>query len=292
MGEAHFQGWIGRHAPRIEDAVLLRGAGTFLDDIELAGAAEAAFLRSPRAHGLVRRINLDHARVLPGVHAVFTYDDLRPLLVSDRMPLALKVAGIQFDVDPPVLARDEVCYVGEPIALVVATSRRIAEDAIALIELEIEPLPAVVDPVAGLEPGAPKARLDCPDNLVAKTGIEYGDVDEAFARAEHMIMERFRLSKGGGHSIEARGVLARFDSLEDRLTVWDSTQMPHRARAILVAALGLAEHQIRVVAPDVGGGFGPKAVFHPEELAIPAAAMLLRRPAARPRSPGSAATSS
>jgi len=278
MGEAHFQGWIGRHAPRIEDAVLLRGAGTFLDDIELAGAAEAAFLRSPRAHGLVRRINLDHARVLPGVHAVFTYDDLRPLLVSDRMPLALKVAGIQFDVDPPVLARDEVCYVGEPIALVVATSRRIAEDAIALIELEIEPLPAVVDPVAGLEPGAPKARLDCPDNLVAKTGIEYGDVDEAFARAEHMIMERFRLSKGGGHSIEARGVLARFDSLEDRLTVWDSTQMPHRARAILVAALGLAEHQIRVVAPDVGGGFGPKAVFHPEELAIPAAAMLLRRP--------------
>jgi carbon-monoxide dehydrogenase large subunit len=181
-------------------------------------------------------------------------------------------------IDPDVLAVEEVCYVGEPIALVVASSRRIAEDALALIELEIEPLPAVVDPVAGLEPHSPPARLGLPDNLVARTGIDYGDADRAIASAPHVIRDEFRLSKGGGHSLEARGVLASFDEIEQRLTVWDSTQMPHRAKSILVDALSLSESQVRVVTPDVGGGFGPKAVFHPEELAIPAAALLLKRP--------------
>ena len=277
-GEESHTGWIGRRVPRVEDASLLCGRGTFLDDIALPDTLEAVFLRSPLAHGLVRHLDVAAARALPGVHAVLTCADLRPLLVSDRIPLAMPAAGIRFDVDPPVLAHDEVCYVGEPIALVIASSRRIGEDAVGLIELGVDPLPAVVDPVAGLEPNAPKARLDCPDNLVAKTAIDYGDVDQAFASAAHLIEERFRISKGGGHSMETRGILARYDALEDRLTVWDSTQMPHRVRAILVAALGLKEHQVRVVTPDVGGGFGPKAVFHPEELAIPAAAMLLKRP--------------
>lgn len=278
MEKAGREGWIGRAALRVEDDALLRGAGRFLDDIACGDLLEAAFLRSPRAHGRIRRLELDAARHTEGVHAVLTYQDLRPLLTSDRIPLALPAGGIRFDVDPFVLAHDEVCYVGEPIALVVATSRRIAEDALALIELEIEPLPAVVDPVDGLEPDAPKARLDCPCNLVARTGIDYGDAHQAFAGAPHVIAERFRLSKGGGQSIEPRGVLARHDDIESRLTVWDSTQMPHRARAILVAALGLSESRIRVVTPDVGGGFGPKGVFHPEELAIPAAALLLKRP--------------
>ncbi len=270
--------WIGRHAARIEDNALLRGAGTFLDDIVVPDLLEAAFLRSPVAHGRIRDVNAETARRVEGVQAVLTYRDLRPLLTSDRIPMALPAAGIRFDVDPYVLADEEVCYVGEPIAVVVATSRRIAEDAIALIEVEIESLPAVVDAVDGLDAGAPKARLDCPDNLVARTGIDYGDTDQAFAGAAYVIGERFRLSKGGGHSIEPRGVLARHDDIEDRLTVWDSTQMPHRARALLVACLGLSEHQVRVVTPDVGGGFGPKAVFHPEELAIPAVALLLKRP--------------
>ncbi len=271
-------GWIGKNVARVEDAVLLRGGATFIDDISIDGAGEAAFLRSPVAHGLIRRLDLAAARALPGVFAVYAYADLRPSLTSDRIPLALPAAGIRFHVDPPVLAIEEVCYVGEPIAVVVATSRRVAEDALALIELDIESLPAVVDPVDGLKERAPKARLDCPDNFVAKTGIDYGDIERAFASAAHVVRERFRMSKGGGHSLETRGVIARYDKIEDRLTVWDSTQMPHRSRAVLVTTLGLAEHQVRVVAPDVGGGFGPKAVFHPEELAIPAAALLLGRP--------------
>ena len=272
------QGWIGRHAARVEDAALLRGRAAFLDDIVMADMAEAAFLRSPVAHGRVTTLRLDAARALPGVVAVLAYDDLRPLMTSDRMPLALPAGGLKFDVDPFVLARDEVCYVGEPIALIVAETRGIAEDAIALIDVEIDPLPAVTDPVEGLKSGSPLTRLDCPDNLVARTGIDYGDGDAAFACAAHVIEETFRLSKGGGHSMETRGVIASYDALEDRLMVWDSTQMPHRARTILVAALGLSEHQVRVATPDVGGGFGPKAVFHPEELAIPIAALLLRRP--------------
>ena len=269
---------IGARTPRVEDARLLRGGGRFLDDIVVPGALEAVFFRSPVAHGLIRKIDVAAARALPDVRAVLTYDDLRPLLTSDRIPLALPAAGIRFNVDPFVLARTEVCYAGEPIALIVATSRRVAEDAAGLIEIDIEPLPAVGDPVAGLDPGSPKARLDCPDNFVAKTGVDYGDIDHAFAAAAHVLRERFRLGKGGGFSIEPRGVVARYDPLEDRLTVWDSTQMPHRARAVLATCLGLSEQQTRVVAPDVGGGFGPKAVFHPEELAIPAAAMLLKQP--------------
>jgi carbon-monoxide dehydrogenase large subunit len=268
---------IGRRIPRIEDPALLRGQACFVDDIELPGLLHAAFLRSPLAHARIRRIDAAGARAAPGVRAVLTYAELRPLLTADRMPLALPSAAIRFDVDPPCLAAGEVCHVGEPIALVVAASRALAEDAARLIEVEYEPLPVVLDPRAGLAPGAPKARLDCPDNLVARHVIDYGEVDAAFAAAAHTVAECFRLNKGGGHSIETRGVVAQFDPRE-HLTVWDGTQMPHRAKAILVTALGLAEHQVRAVAPEVGGGFGPKAVFHAEELAVPAAAMLLDAP--------------
>jgi carbon-monoxide dehydrogenase large subunit len=270
--------WIGRSVPRIEDARLLRGAGRFVDDITFPDLLHAAFLRSPIAHARLKRVDATKARALPGVRSVFTYDDLRPVLTCDRIPLALPSAAIRFDVDPTCLARDELCYVGEPIAIVVAESRSLAEDAVNAIELDFEPLPAVTDPRAGLETGAPKTRLDCPDNLVAHQVVKYGDIDGAFTNAAVRVSEHFRLHKGGGHSIEPRGLIARFDPVEGLLTLWDSTQMPHRAKAILVATLGLPENQIRVIAPDVGGGFGPKAVFHPEELAVPAAALLLGSP--------------
>jgi carbon-monoxide dehydrogenase large subunit len=271
-------GFLGRSVLRLEDHKLLRGAARFVDDVALPGVLHAAFVRSPVAHGRVMRIEAAAARAVDGVRAVLTYADLRSLMTCDRIPLALPSAAIRFDVDPVCLADGEVCHVGEPIVLVVAESRRIAEDAARLVEIDIEPLPAVVDPFVAVAPGAPRTRLDCPDNLVARAAIDYGDVDKAFAGAAHCIAERFHLHKGGGHSIEARGVMARFDPAEQTLTVWDGTQMPHRAKGVLVAALGLADHQVRVIAPDVGGGFGPKAVFHPEELAVPAAAMLVGQP--------------
>jgi carbon-monoxide dehydrogenase large subunit len=268
--------FMGRSVPRLEDAKLLRGAGRFTDDIALPGLLHAAFVRSPIAHGRLRGIDAARARALPGVRAVLTYTDLRPLLTCDRIPLALPVGAIRHHVDPTCLARNEVCWVGEPVAMVVAQTRQIAEDAAALIDLDIEALPAVFDLCAGLAPGAPKARLDCPDNLLAHWVVRYGDVERAFAGAAHRLSEHFRIHKGGGHSLEARGVVARHD--DDMLTVWDSTQMPHKTKRVLVEALGLAEHQVRLIAPDVGGGFGPKNPFYPEELAVPAAALLLGCP--------------
>ena len=269
---------LGRSVPRLEDAKLLRGAGRFVDDLDLPGLLHATFVRSPIAHGRIRRVEAAKARALPGVQSILTHAELRPVLACDRIPLALPLPAIRFHVDPYALARDEVCYVGEPIALVVAESRRIAEDAAALVALELEPLPAVVDPRAGLERGAPRARLDCPDNLVAHWVVQYGDVETAFAAAAHRVSEHFRLHKGGGHSLETRAVLARYDAGDDMLTVWDSTQMPHKSKRVLVEALGLTEERVRVIAPDVGGGFGPKNPFYPEELAIPAAALALGRP--------------
>jgi carbon-monoxide dehydrogenase large subunit len=267
-----------RSPKRVEDARLLKGAGRFVDDIALPGLLHACFLRSPVAHARLNAIDVAAARALPGVRAVFTFRDLRPLMRFDRIPLALPIAAIRHHVDPTYLADRELCYVGEPVALIVAESRAIAEDAAALIALDYEALPPVLDPCAGLEPDAPKARLDCPDNLVAAWALSYGDANGAFANAAHRFAQRFNIHKGGGHAIETRAVLARFDEFENLLTVWDGTQMPHKAKRVIVDALGLAESQVRVIPPNVGGGFGPKNPFYPEELVVPAAAMLLKAP--------------
>ena len=269
---------IGARMRRVEDEAFLRGRGRFVDDIPMPGMLHAAFLRSPHAHARLNRINTSRARNYPGVQGVFTFNDIRPHLPHDHIPLALPSAAIRFDAAPLPLARDELTYVGEPIAVVLATNRAMAEDAVRLIEIDATPLPAVVDSVTGLAPGAPRARLDCPDNLVARHLLSYGDIETAFAQAAVKIPLRFHLHKGLGGSIETRAVLARFDPAENVLTVWDGTQMPHRARTILAAALGLSESELRLIAPDVGGGFGPKAVFHPEELVIPLVARLLQQP--------------
>ena len=189
-------GLMGRSVPRLEDAKLLRGAGRFVDDIDLPDVLHATFVRSPVAHGLLQRVDANKARAMPGIRAVLTYADLRPVLACDRIPLALPVPALRFHVDPCVLARQEVCYVGEPVALVVADSRQQAEDAAALVELDVRPLPAVLEPRAGLEPGAPRARLDCPDNLVAHWVVEYGDVERAFAGADAPDVRAFSHPQG------------------------------------------------------------------------------------------------
>ena len=269
---------LARPALRVEDGALLRGRGRFVDDIAMPGLLHASFVRSPVAHARLNGIDASAARALPGVHAVFTYRDLRPLIGADRIPLALPVAAIRHHVDPSWLAEKEMCFVGEPVAVVVAESRALAEDAANLVVLEYEELPAVTDPVAALAAGAPKARLDCADNLLAQWALKYGDAERAFARAAHRIAQRFRIHKGGGHAIETRAVLARFDATEELLTVWDGTQMPHKAKRVIVDTLGFAESQVRVIAPHVGGGFGPKNPFYPEELVVPAAALLLGAP--------------
>jgi aerobic carbon-monoxide dehydrogenase large subunit len=263
---------------RLEDAALLQGKSRFVDDIKLPGLLHAAFLRSSHAHARIKTIYTQDARKISGVKAVLTYAELRPLLTRDRIALALPSAYRRFHLDPYVLVKDEATYVGEPIALVVADSRRTAEDAASRIVLDAEPLPAVADLRRALDAEAPRARLECSDNLVAHTSVRYGDAGAAFMQAAHTFSDNFRVHKGGGHSIEGRGVVARFDAADETLTVWNSTQMPHRCKTVLVDMLGLPEHQVRVIVPDVGGGFGPKAVFHPEELAVAAAALWLKTP--------------
>lgn len=269
---------LGQSSARLEHAALIRGQGRYIDDIKYDGQLHAVFLRSPMAHGRIIEVDASAARDMPGVHAVYFYEDLRPLLSADRIPMAMPSKALRFDVDPHVLSHGEVHHVGEPIAIILADTRHIAEDATAQIFIDIEPLPAVVDPRKGLQADAPRARTDCPDNLVAHMVAGYGDTDAAFAQAAHVVSERFHLHKGGGHSLEPRGVAASWDAGARHLTVWDSTQMPHRAKRLLCLSLGLAEDQVRVIAPDVGGGFGPKFVFHPEELAVAAACMQAGRP--------------
>ncbi|HEY6863613.1 MAG TPA: xanthine dehydrogenase family protein molybdopterin-binding subunit, partial [Burkholderiales bacterium] len=173
---------------------------------------------------------------------------------------------------------DEVVHVGEPVAIVVADDRYLAEDGANLVEVDYEPLPAVADCQAALAEGAPKAHRASPHNLLAEFKMGYGDADAAFARAPHVFRESLRQHRGGSHSIECRGCVASHDAIEDRLTLWSSTQMPHQALRQLCDLLGRDENRVRVVTPDVGGGFGPKLVFYPEDAATALAAILVGRP--------------
>ena len=261
---------------RVEDDLLLKGNGEFVDDINLDNVLHAFFVRSTVAHAKLINIKTNEAKQLPGVHGVYLFNDLLGVIKKKRMAQAISSSMLKFDVDPEWLAHDEVCYVGEPIAVVIADTRSCAEDAAQEIMVEYESLPVVTDPKLGLRDDSPKARLECPNNLVANTMVKYGEL--ITLKGDNTISQSFVLNKGGGHSLEPRGILSVFDSNEEKLTIWDSTQMPHRLKDILVQMLEFSEHQIRVIAPDVGGGFGPKAVIHPEEVIIPALTILLNRP--------------
>ncbi|MEK9795139.1 MAG: molybdopterin cofactor-binding domain-containing protein, partial [Alphaproteobacteria bacterium] len=173
---------------------------------------------------------------------------------------------------------DEVCYVGEAVAVVVADSRAIAEDALALIEVDYETLPAVVNIMTALEDGAPLAHADTSSNLMGRMRSKFGDIDDAFAKADHVFSADFMQHRGGCHSMETRGVIARDDPWGEGLSLWTSAQSPYLIRRALATWLGEPEERVRVIAPDVGGGFGPKAGFYPEEIVIPLVARALGRP--------------
>jgi carbon-monoxide dehydrogenase large subunit len=269
---------IGRPVKRLEDGPLLVGRGRFLDDLDFPGTLEAAFVRSPHAHAAIRGIDAHDARQSPGVRAVLTLDDLAPLLTDTRLPLQFRTAQLPPDITPLVLAKDEVSYVGEAVAVVIASSRYLAEDAAAQVVVDYEPLPAASDCRAALRPGAAVAHRGRKNNLLVAFEQSYGDVEAAFASAPHSARISLKQHRGGAHSIEGRGALAVYDANEDRLTLWSSTQLAHEVRAFLMALLRLDENQLRVVAPDVGGGFGAKFVMYPEEVAIAAASLKLRCP--------------
>ena len=270
--------FIGQPVVRIEDDALLRGAGLFVGDIQLPGTLEAAFVRSSFAHAKIKSIDRAAARKAPGVHAVLIFEDLRPLLTQDRLPLELRLEALPPNVTPFPLAKDEVVFVGEAIAVVIAESRYLAEDAATMVEVEYEPLEPVADCSRAIEPGAPRADTRKASNIVKEFRQTYGNVHAAFNNAPHRAELKLKTHRGVAHPMEGRAVLANYDPLEDRLTVWDSTQESHDVRGLLITLLGLNENQIRVIAPDVGGGFGCKHLMYPEEVVVAAVSRMLRKP--------------
>ena len=235
-------------------------------------------VRSPHAHARIKGIDYAAASAEPGVHAVYAFRDLPEALQKKRLPLMSANPAIKQPLSQQTLAHDEVRYVGESVAVVIAESRRIAEDAGALVEVDYEALPAVSDVREGLEPDAPKVHHGTHSNLVASVPYVVGDVDQAFAKAARTIQASFSTHRGGGFSMETRGCLALPDPDFGSYTFYVTAQSPHRIKRILMDMLDFAEHEIRVIAPDVGGGFGPKGSFYPEYALITACAMRLGRP--------------
>ena len=219
---------IGHRVLRLEDGPLLRGAGRFVDDLKFAGTLEAAFVRSPHAHAAIRGINTEAALRLPGVHAILTYADIAPLLTAERLPLQFRTDQLSADVAPFILAKDEVAFVGEAIAVVIALSRAIAEDAAALVDVDYEVLPAISDCRGALRPGAPVTHRRKASNLLIELRQAYGDIAAAFARAPHRARVSLKQHRGGAHSMEGRGAVAVYDANEDRLTLWSSTHLMGR----------------------------------------------------------------
>ncbi|MBI2154948.1 MAG: xanthine dehydrogenase family protein molybdopterin-binding subunit, partial [Candidatus Rokubacteria bacterium] len=280
MGAKYF----GASVRRREDPRLLTGEGRFVDDIQLPGLLHAAFVRSPHAHARVRAIRSGAAARVPGVIAILAFDDLarwmKPLPTFGSPPpgLAERVEFSLKQAPQYPLARDTVRYVGEAVAVVVAESRYIAEDALDLVEVDYEPLPPVTDAKAGGEAGAPPLHPQWGDNVAVAFTHAIGDAKGAFRAADVVVRERFRIQRYVGMPIEARGVVASYDRRDGTLTTWNATQVVHFVQQSVAAALEMPPHKVRVIAPDVGGGFGTKACGYAEDVLIPLVARTLGRP--------------
>ena len=272
--------FVGQKITRLEDDILLTGEGNFIDDIKLDGMLYLAVVRSQLAHARIKSIDLSAAKNLPGVAAVFVIDDLLQVLSQERIPENFPTPGERVDVGPYILARDEVCYVGEPIVAVLAENRYLAEDAAQLVVVDYDPLPVLPDPRASAQPGAPpvNSRQMEPGNIVHDLTFGHGDVEKVFGDAAHVVSSEFYQHRGVSNSMECRGSIARYDDVRGTMTMWSSCQAPHSHRSILVYLFGLNESQVRVIVPNVGGGFGPKLLFYPEDAIISASAILLERP--------------
>ncbi len=271
---------FGQRILRTEDPRLLRGEALFIDDFVLPDTLHVAIVRSMHAHAAQLRADVEAARRHPGVVAVYTADDLGtqmkpgPVLVPPP-----PIPGSTFNARTQTpLAKGKLRFVGEPIAVIVASSRYVAEDAADLVVVDVDPLEAVVDLDAALAPNAPLVHDDLPSNVAAHVAQRRGDYAKARAAAACVIRRRFRYDRGAAAAIENRGVIANWDARTNELTVWDTTQAPIPVRNALASSLGLSESQVRVIAPYIGGGFGPKIMFYPEELLIPWIAMQLGRP--------------
>jgi carbon-monoxide dehydrogenase large subunit len=263
---------VGARRPRHEDGRHLAGRGAFVADLRLPGLREAAILRSQVAHGRIAEVR-PPAGTATG--DIWTGVDLRPLARQLTATSTLK----GFQAAPlPNLALDKVRYVGEPVAVAIADTRAEAEDLANRIHLEIDPLPAVVDHVSALRADAPLLHEDWADNVYATTQGDFGDVDGAARRAAVSVTRDYSMNRQAVVPLEGRGVVAYFDRSLDQLVVWSSTQTPHMIREMIAEMLDIDGRRVRVIAPDMGGGFGTKCSVYPEEIALAAIAMQVDHP--------------
>src|SRR5579884_3954564 len=275
--------YVGAAVRRREDPRLVTGRGRYVDDVPVARCLHAAIVRSTHAHAELAAVRLDRARRHPPVVACFAAADLagalRPLPAIGLPPPPLE-ARVRFRVRtaPQLpLAATRVRYVGEPVAVLLAEDRYAAADALALAEVEYAPLPAVGDAEQALRAGAPRLHEGWDDNVAVSFALSLGDPARALAGAPVRVCERLRVPRSAGMPVEPRGVLA-VPEPDGGVTVWASTQVPHLVQRVLAESLGLPAHRVRVIAPDVGGGFGTKCSVYPEDVLIPLVAVRLGRP--------------
>jgi carbon-monoxide dehydrogenase large subunit len=266
---------VGARIKRREDPSLIRGLGQYVDDVRLPDMLHVAILRSPHAHARIKNVDTAAARRHPGVVAVVTGAELRDqigTLPTTADNPTLRIAKHY------VLAVDKVCYVGEGVAAVVAEDRYGARDALDLIQVEYEALPAITDPEKALTPESPVIHSEWTDNMAFRWEHKQGDVDKAFKQAHRIVKQRLVHQRLAPIAIETRGIVARYLAAEKELTVWSATQIPHLLKTHLSQMLKLAENQVRVIAPDVGGGFGSKLNVYAEEALLGFLALKLNRP--------------
>ncbi|MGH2736486.1 MAG: molybdopterin cofactor-binding domain-containing protein, partial [Actinomycetota bacterium] len=268
---------FGQRVRRNEDPRLLTGNGRYVDDFE-HGALHAAFVRSEHAHARIVEIDVAGALDVDGVLGIYTHEDLEGDFAKP-LPLLIPSPGLFAPRTQYALASEEVCYVGEIIAMVVARDRYLAEDAAQAIRVDYEQLEPVADLAGAAQPGGPVAHRDMPDNVNGRRSEHKGDVDAALEAAPHVFEWHFEMERAAAMPMEGRGVVALYDHDEQSLLLYDSTQAPTGVRGGLTLLFGLDPDRVHVVAPEIGGGFGMKVIqFYPEEVLVPWASRLLRKP--------------
>jgi carbon-monoxide dehydrogenase large subunit len=272
--------YIGQSIKRVEDPRLVAGNGTFVGDLAFPDMLHAAFVRSPHAHARLRRIDVAMARNVPGVVAVLTGADMAGVLpgIPTRAMVGERAVDVLQVPEYPLLAHPTVCYAGQSMAVVVADDPYVARDAIDLITVDYDLLPAIVDPLIAVQDETPVIHAMMGTNVAMRLRQQTGDVASAFAQAYHIVRQQYEVQRVVPAPLETRGVLAHYQPGEDLLTVWNATQAPHRVKRLLADLLQRREETLRVIAPDVGGSFGVKDCLFPEDVLIPYLACRLGRP--------------
>src|SRR2546427_630851 len=265
---------VGKRIRRREDPRLITGTATYVDDIQMPGMHHACILRSPHGAARIRSINTKAASEHPGVAAVFTGKDVAAV---GPVPCGASLPGLRVP-HHAILASARVYLVGPRVAVVVATDRNIAAEAVALIEVDCEPLPAVADPEKAIAPGAPAIHPEWPDNIAFTYHQEGGEPEKAFADAEVVIKQRITSQRLIPTAMETRGVVADYRAADKNLTLWSSTQIPHLLRTLVAQMLGVGENRMRVITPEVGGGFGSKLNVYAEEALMGFVSMKIGKP--------------